>query len=233
MADSGGTAASRQTGSSGGTGTSTGDPGAPATEATGAPGGGQAGQAPAGSGWELLEALAAVILAAESLRIIGSLTAGIINGFAVPGVLGARALGNAIEVAANYSDGPGIVLLLVSLAMLWWRTEHWAARLERSAANGGLDGELPVEGAQVRRLRGLTRWNLILFLFATAGAVAYLVGSVLVTTAQHVSDSAQWQSYADDLFSLAYAIIAVAGIAASVTLIRHADAALEAARGRR
>jgi hypothetical protein len=172
-------------------------------------------------------------LAAESLRIIGSLVAGIINGLAVPGVLGARALGNAIEVAANYSDGPGIVLLLVSLAMLWWRAEHWAGRLERSTSDGGLDGELPVEGTQVHRLRGLTRWNLILFLFATAGAIAYLVGNVIVTNAQHVSNSAQWQGYADDLFSLAYAIIAVAGIAASVKLIRHCDAALDAARGRR
>jgi hypothetical protein len=92
---------------------------------------------------------------------------------------------------------------------------------------------MPVEGIQVRRLRGLTRWNLILFLFATAGAIAYLVGNVIVTHAQHLSNSAQWQAYADDLFSLAYAIIAVAGIAASVKLVRLCDAALDAARGRR
>jgi hypothetical protein len=227
------TAESTDTENSGGTGASTDAPSAPSDETTGSPGARPAGKSPGGSGWELLEVLAAVILAAESLRIIGSLVAGILDGSAVPGVLGARALGNAIEVAANYSDGPGIVLLLVSLAMLWWRAEHWAGRLEVSAADGGLDGEMPVEGIQVRRLRGLTRWNLILFLFATAGAIAYLVGNVIVTHAQHLSNSAQWQAYADDLFSLAYAIIAVAGIAASVKLVRLCDAALDAARGRR
>gem|GEM_PF-4320937 len=192
------------------------------------------GQRSSGASWEFLEILATVILAAESLRIIGSLIAGVINGATTPvGIVGNQhVIGNAIEVAANYSDGPGIVLLLVSLAMVWWRAEFWTERLRASAAAGGADGELPTEGVQVHRLRGLGRWALILFIFATAGAVAYLVGNVLVTTSDHLSSSVQWQAYADDLFSVAYAVIAAAGIAASVKLVKLCDVAIDDARGR-
>ena len=82
------TAESTDTENSGGTGASTDAPSAPTAETTGSPGARPAGKSPGGSGWELLEVLAAVILAAESLRIIGSLVAGILDGSAVPGVLG-------------------------------------------------------------------------------------------------------------------------------------------------
>ncbi len=194
-----------------------------------------AGRGPSGASWEFLEILAAIILAAESLRIVGSVIAGVIDGLTTPvGLAGnTHVIGNAIEVAANYSDGPGIVLLLVSLAMVWWRAEHWTERLRTSAAAGGMDGELPTEGIQVRRLKGLGRWAMLLFIFAFAGAVAYLIGDVMVATSSHLSNSALWQTYADDLFSVAYAVIAGAGIAASVKLVKLCDTAIDDARGRR
>ncbi len=207
-------------------------PAGPAARATGPAAGSSAPTEDSGAGWEFLEILAAVILAAESLRIVGSLIAGFIYGLTTSaGPVGNQHLfGSAIDVAANYSDGPGIVLLLVSLAMLWWRAEHWTARLRASAAAGGVDGELPIEGVQVHRLRALTRWALVLFIFAAVGAIAWLVGDVLVTTSGHLSSSVQWQAYADDLFTLAYAVIAAAGIAASVKLVSLCDVAIDDVR---
>jgi len=209
-------------------------PAGPAPAAAGPAAGSSAPGGGSSAGWEFLEVLAAVILAAESLRIVGSLIAGMINGLTTPaGLAGTQhTIGNAIDVAANYSDGPGIVLLLVSLAMLWWRAEYWTARLRASADAGGVDGELPTEGIQVHRLRALTRWAVVLFIFAVAGAIAWLVGDVLVTTSGHLSSSVQWQAYADDLFTLAYAVIAAAGVAASVKLVNLCDVAIDDARGK-
>jgi len=209
-------------------------PAGSASAAAGPASGSSAASGGSSASWEFLEVLAAVILAAESLRIVGSLIAGIINGLTTSaGLAGSQhVIGNAIDVAANYSDGPGIVLLLVSLAMLWWRAEYWTARLRSSADAGGVDGDLPTEGVQVHRLRALTRWALVLFIFAAAGAVAWLVGDVLVITSSHVSSSVQWQAYADDLFTLAYAVIAAAGIAASVKLVNLCDVAIDDARGK-
>jgi hypothetical protein len=164
--------------------------------------------------WELLEILAAVILAAESLRIVGSVTAGIING-ATAHVAGGgeqRVIGRAMVMAAGFSDGPGIVLLLVSLGLLWWRAEYWTGRLRRSLPGGAGDSGLPEEVSQFRRLRVLARWTILLFGLASAGALAFFVGTILVVSAGGNSASAQWQAYANDLFSIAYLIIALAGV---------------------
>jgi len=181
-----------------------------------------------GAGWEFLEILAAVILAAESLRIIGSVIAGIIDATTGPSLaIGQqRLVGNAIESAANFSDGPGIVLLLLTLGMVWWRATHWTERLHNSRASGIAAGDLGVEALQVRRLRGLTRWVLALFILASLGALAYVVGSIVVNTAGGVTTGLQWQAYSDDLFSVAYLILAVAGIVASLKLIALCDADL-------
>jgi hypothetical protein len=175
--------------------------------------------------WELLEILAVVILAAESLRIVGSVVAGIINGL---NTLGGqqRVIGGAMETAANFSDGPGIVLLLLTLGMIWWRAEHWTGRLRRTLAAPAPDGGLPEEADQLHRLRELARWTTLLFLFACAGAVAYVVGNVLVVSAPGTVNSARWQAYSLDSFSVAYLLIAVAGLIGALKLTKLCDADL-------
>src|ERR1700728_33425 len=132
--------------------------------------------------WELLEILAAVILAAQSLRIVGAVVAGIINGVNAHAGLGGQqsVIGGAMETPATFADGPGIVFLLLTLAMIWWRAEHWTGRLRRTLAAPTPDGRLPEEATQIHRLRFLSRWITLLFVLACAGAVAYVVGNVLV-----------------------------------------------------
>ena len=87
--------------------------------------------AAARGGWEFLEILATVILAAESLRVVGSVVSGII--FAATAHVGPfgeqQLVGSAMVSAANFSDGPGIVLLLVSFALVWWRAEYWTKQV--------------------------------------------------------------------------------------------------------
>ena len=180
------------------------------------------------STWEFLEILATVILAAESLRVVGSAVSGII--FATTTHVGPfgqqQLIGTAMVSAANFSDGPGIVLLLLSFGLLWWRTEYWTKRVGHSGAQGS-----SLEVVQLRRLRALARWASGLFMLAAVGAVSFLVGNILVNTAGGVPTHDQWQAYASDSFSVAYLIIAVAGLVASLKLANlcELDLALEAA----
>jgi hypothetical protein len=169
--------------------------------------------------WEFLEILAVVILAAESLRVVGSVIAGIINAASTHTTLYGeqRLVGSAMERAANFSDGPGIVLLLISLGLLWWRAEYWTARITHTAG-GRRDGGLPAEAVQALRLGTLARWAMALFALAAAGAVAFLIGDILINTAGGVSSANQAQSYANDTFSFAYFLIGSAGVVAAVKL---------------
>jgi hypothetical protein len=173
------------------------------------------------AGWEFLEVLAVVILAAQSLRIVGSVVSGLINGLSTHlGVYRTQQLvGSAMERAANFADGPGIVLLLVSLALLWWRAEYWSTRVARSTAPGVHDGALGAEVTQALRLGAVSQWARALFLLAALGAAAFLAGDILVNTAGGVSRANQWQAYANDSFSAAYLVIGAAGVVASTKLI--------------
>ncbi len=191
------------------------------------------GRAPAGSSadarWELLEILSVVILAAESLRIVGSIVAGTVYGLSRPvGLLGQqRLIGNAMAAAANFSDGPGIVLLLLSLALLWWRVEYWTQRVRRSVGERGRDGGFVGEAVQAKRLRVLASWAVVLFGLATAGAIAYLAGNVLVNTVTGIAASSRWIAFANDSFSLAYLVIALAGLVGAHRLVSLCDIDLE------
>ena len=180
---------------------------------------------PARSAWEFLEILAVVILAAESLRIVGSVISGAIYAAtAHAGAFGDQQLvGSAMERLANFSDGPGIVLLLISLALLWWRAEYWTARIVLTMASNARDGALPMEAVQAHRLRALARWAATLFLLAAVGAIAFLIGDVLVNTAGGVPGSDQWQAYFSDSFSLAYFVIALVGFVAAIRLTALCD----------
>lgn len=121
--------------------------------------------------------------------------------------------------AANFSDGPGIVLLLVSFALVWWRADYWTKQVRRSTESGADDRAATAEAVQVGRLRSLARWATILFALAGTGAISFLVGNILVNTAGGVPTSYQWQAYASDLFSVAYFVIAVGGFVASIKLL--------------
>jgi hypothetical protein len=66
----------------------------------------------------------------------------------------------------------------------------------------------------------LARWSAGLFALAAVGAFAFLIGDILVNTIAGVTSSTQWQSYANDTFSVAYAVIALGGLLASLKLIK-------------
>jgi hypothetical protein len=176
--------------------------------------------------WELLEVLAGVILAAEAIRILGSVVAGLIYGLATKAgvVPGQRIAGNALEMAAGFADGPGIVLLLISLGLVWWRAQHWAGRLESSLAKHGSDGGEPDEAVQLRRLWRLAAVATGLLLLGAVGALVFVVGDGLVTTAGGLSSSAQWEAFANAWFPVAYIVIALCGALAARRLSAQCEA---------
>jgi hypothetical protein len=167
--------------------------------------------------WELLEKLAAVILIAEAVRIIGSIVAGLIYGLTTHAgqIPGQRISGNAIEMAAGFADGPGIVLLLISVGLVWWRAQHWGDRLARSLADQGRDGGEPDEAVQLRRLERLTAFATVLLVLTTIGAVAFLIGDGLATTAGGLASSVEWEAFANAWFPTAYVVIAICGALAA------------------
>jgi hypothetical protein len=59
---------------------------------------------------------------------------------------------------------------------------------------------------------------------ACAGAVAYVVGNVLVVSAHGTVASTRWQAYSLDSFSVAYLLIAVAGLIGALKLTKLCDA---------
>jgi len=183
------------------------------------PGGAAAGSARAN--WEFPEILAAVMLGPESLRVVGSVVSGIIFGTtAHVGAFGQQQLvGSAMVRVANFSDGPGIVLLLVSFGLVWWRADYWTRQIRRTTESSGHGGADPAEAVQVRRLRSLARWVTVLFALAGAGAISFLIGNILVNTAGGVPTSYQWQAYASDSFSVAYLVIAAGGLLASIKIL--------------
>jgi hypothetical protein len=159
---------------------------------------------PRGS-WEFLEILATIVLGAESLRVVGAVVSGVI--FATTAHVGPfgnqQLVGSAMQAAASFSDGPGIVLLLVSFALVWWRAEYWTKQVGPAAV------------IQLGRLGFLARWATVLFALAAAGAASFLIGNILVNTAGGVPTSDQWQAYANDTFSVAYLVISLAGLVAT------------------
>lgn len=175
------------------------------------------GPVTAAARWELLEILAVVILAAMTVRILGSVVAGLIYGLATKAgaVPGQRILGNSFEMAAGFADGPGIVLLLISLGLVWWRAQHWAGRLEASIASHGRDGGEPDEAVQLRRLQRLAAFAAALLVLGATGALVFLIGDGLATTAGGLSSSAQWEAFANAWFPVAYVVIALCGAIAA------------------
>jgi hypothetical protein len=189
---------------------------------------GASGPVTAAARWELLEILSVVILAAISVRVLGSVVAGFIYGLGTKAgvVPGQRIVGNAFEMAAGFADGPGIVLLLISLGLLWWRAQYWVGRLEVSLAGGGSDRGEPDEAVQLRRLQRLASFATALLVLGAIGAVAFVVGDGLATTAGGLSSTVQWDAFANAWFPLAYVVIALSGAVAARRLRSECAASL-------
>jgi hypothetical protein len=175
------------------------------------------GPVTAAAKWELLEILSVVILVAISVRILGSVVAGLIYGLGTKAgvVPGQRIVGNAFEMAAGFADGPGIVLLLISLGLVWWRAQHWVGRLQASLATNGRDRGEPDEAVQIRRLQRLASFATVLLVLGAIGAAAFVVGDGLVTTAGGLSSTVQWEAFANAWFPVAYVVIALSGAVAA------------------
>jgi hypothetical protein len=186
---------------------------------------------PADGSWELLEIVAAVIIVAQALRLVGSVISGIVYGVSThtgAGFPSQLLLGTTLQTIAGFADGPGLVLLLVSLGLVWWRTAHWSERLDRSIASGGADGGEPGEAIQLRRLDRLAigvGWLLVL---VAVGAIVFLIGVFLINTVNGEPTSTRVSAFAQGTFPLAYAVIAGAGAFAA----RHLSAQCRGALSR-
>lgn len=182
-----------------------------------------------GSAWELLEKVAVVIVAAEAVRLVGSVVAGVVYGTSThvgPSLPGQFVVGTTLQTVAGFADGPGVILLLVSLGLVWWRTAHWVERLDRSLAVQGSDGGEPDEATQLRRLDRLAAAVGVMLALAALGAASFLVGVFLLNTMHGEPGAGRAEAFANGTFALAYAAVATAGFVASRHLARQSRQAL-------
>jgi|HubBroStandDraft_1064217.scaffolds.fasta_scaffold232258_2 hypothetical protein len=182
-----------------------------------------------GGAWERLEIVAAVIVAAQAVRVAGAVVSGLVYGFSThtgPQLSSQQLAGTTLQTIAGFADGPGLVLLLISLGLVWWRTSHWCERLDRSLAARAADGGVPDETVQLRRLDRLATAVGWLLAVVAAGAVLFFVGLVLLNTVHGESSASRVEAFANGAFPLAYAVIAVAGAAAARHLSDEGRAAL-------
>jgi hypothetical protein len=185
--------------------------------------------ATSGAKWELLEKIAAVIVVAEAVRLVGSVVSGIVYGASThtgPRLESQAVLGTTFQTVAGFADGPGVILLLVSLGLAWWRTTHWVERLNRSLAGAGSDGAEPDEAVRLRRLDRLATAVGSMLALAAVAALLFLVGVFLLNTVHGQSAASRAEAFANGTFPLAYTTIATAGFAASRHLAQQCRTAL-------
>lgn len=182
-----------------------------------------------GGAWELLEKVALVIVVAEAVRLVGSVVSGVVYGASThtgPQLQSQALVGTTLQTIAGFADGPGVILLLVSLGLTWWRTAHWIERLDRTLAARGVAGSEPAEAVQLRRLDRLAAGIGMMLALAALGALLFLVGVFLLNTVHGESAAGRAEAFANGTFALAYTAIATAGFLASRHLARQTRIAL-------
>lgn len=130
--------------------------------------------------WEVPEAAAVAVLVAVGVLIVGGFVAGIVasttsyGGITPSGIVA----GNAISFGATWAGPLLAIALLGVVGLCWWQFEAWSEASEPDDERGRV---LEMAG-HIRRANRISHWTQAELLLICAGAVALVVGSVLLST---------------------------------------------------
>ncbi len=181
---------------------------------------------------DLAEMLIIALIAAQVIRFVAAIAGGVVHGtFVLPGESYRQSLGVAVQGAADYADGQGVLILLAALGLTWWQLERWSnLRYDRRPTSGD-DDLRPVRIADIhlRRNRRFAIAIAVNLFLAAVGASVYTVGTVLVQSGTGLSQVAASVSLANGGFNLAYAVIAVPAAVVALLLRSRRDSIVPAA----
>jgi hypothetical protein len=157
--------------------------------------------------WGLGEILVLVLLIGSSLRLAGALVGAAIGWNALSNSTHGQQLGNALIWAGDFADGQGILLLLVSFALISWNVQRpWPIQAPSS---------------EVTRTRRLLVWLASLFIVSVVGAAVYAVGNAFFYAGVGTTHEV-WQHFVGTgAFYFAYGLIALGGSYVSIRLLRE------------
>ena len=131
---------------------------------------------------DLGELIVVWLLVASSVRVITSLAAAAISWSDVVSYPRTQQVGAAFVLAGGFADGPGVLLLLVTLYLVW--RQHLSMRT--------------------------MRWLLLMFMMTVVGAIIYGIGVYIVN--RHGSSYLGLERFVDqDGFAFAYLIVSLSG----------------------
>ena len=162
---------------------------------------------------DLADILTIALITAQATRFVAAIVSGVVHGtFVLPDESHAQSLGVAVQAAADYADGQGVLILVAALGLTWWQLERWSEwlRYHRALTSDYADsGPLRTAEMHLRRTRRFAVAIAASFLVAAVGAIAYTVGTVLVESGTGLSQVAASAVLGNGGFNLAYVVIAV------------------------
>ena len=104
---------------------------------------------------DLVDILTVALIAAQGIRFVTAMVSGVVHGtFVLPDESHAQSLGVAVQAAADYADGQGVLILLAALGLTWWQLERWSGWLRSySAVTTGVGDSEAVRIAEIHLAR--------------------------------------------------------------------------------
>lgn len=128
--------------------------------------------------WEPSEIVAATILAAVVLIVVGALASALAATVGIPSSLaGIQDTAAEIEIGAAWSGPVFSLFFLATLALCWWQLSKWG-----DVAVSDPDEELPDVEAHLWRTIRMLQWTQVGFGINAAAAVAGFVGVLMQVT---------------------------------------------------
>ena len=131
--------------------------------------------------WEVPEFGAVGVLSAVGVLIVSGLLSGIFRSVVQSGPATALTVGSDIEASSQWAEPILGIVLLVVMGVCWWQVTGWSDAEDADRAD-----------VEVHLARGWTisRWAAIELIVVAMGAIAYLIGSIISTSGQPLSDIA-------------------------------------------
>jgi hypothetical protein len=156
------------------------------------------------SGMDIFEAVGLVLLVAMSVRFVATIVGAAItvgqNGL-FQNVK--QRIAGFLTYAGSFSEISGVLLVLGTLAFLWWRVGRWVDIIDEEEDEPEPDASLQDALSHIRTLSWLCRWTRLLLVISLVGATMLVVpnflelprsglqwGQVIVTTAFQIADVA-------------------------------------------
>ncbi|HZM57724.1 MAG TPA: hypothetical protein VFC03_22150 [Acidimicrobiales bacterium] len=154
------------------------------------------------------EAAAVAVLVAIGALIVGGVVAGIVASTASDGGLPSSHIvaGNAISFGAQWAGPVFAIVLLGVVGLCWWQSEAWS---DASEPDDEQDRELEVAG-HVRRARQISYWTQVELALVCPGAIALVIGGLLLTAGGLSGNSLNWARTIDQVVNL-LAVLVIAG----------------------